>query len=130
MTRTQIPYELARRERQIMDIVFRLGKVSVADVLKELPVPPTYSAVRATMRLLEGKGLITHERQGLRYVYKPTLTLGRARISVLRHLLKNFFGGSTAEAVAALLELPDSTLTPQDVKRLKKLVQAAKEEGR
>ena len=95
---------LSRRERQIMDIVYELDQASVADVLERLPDPPSYSAVRAMLRLLEEKGHLTHEQQGARYVYRPTVSRERARRSALRHLVRTFFEGSTEGAVAALTD--------------------------
>jgi predicted transcriptional regulator len=122
--------ELGRRERQIMDAIYRLGQASVAEVRGELPDPPTYSAVRGMMRLLEEKGYLEHAQDGLRYVYKPTVARQQARVAALKHMVRTFFGGSTTDAVASLLELPDSRLSPDDLARLKKLIAAAKAEGR
>ena len=122
--------ELGRRERQIMDVVFRLGKASVAEVLKELPDPPSYSAVRGMMRLLEDKGHVRHEQDGLRYLYMPTAGQEQAQNSALRHMVRTFFGGSASAAAATLLELPDAKLTDADMARLQKLIKQAKSEGR
>ncbi|HYU16126.1 MAG TPA: BlaI/MecI/CopY family transcriptional regulator [Candidatus Acidoferrum sp.] len=122
--------ELGRRERQIMDVLFRLGRASVAEVLRELPDPPTYSAVRGMLRLLEEKGFIVHERDGLRYVYLPAGDTSQARRSALRHLVKTFFGGSGENAVAALLDLPETKLTPQERRRLLGMIRKARAEGR
>src|ERR671939_2136139 len=122
--------DLGRRERQLMDVVYRLGKASAAEVRAELPDPPSYSAVRAMLRLLEEKGLLTHEQDGLRYVYRPTVAREQARRSALRHLVKTFFGGSPAQAAAALLEMSDAKLSAEDRARLAKLVATAKTEGR
>lgn len=130
MTETPVNSELGRRERQIMDVVFRLGKASVTDVRNELPDPPTYSAVRGMMRLLEQKGYLSHEDDGLRYLYTATLKQKQARKSALKHMVHTFFGGSPTEAAAALLELNDSELSAEDVERLSKLIQKAKAEGR
>ena len=130
MTETPVNSELGRRERQIMDVVFRLGKASVTDVRNELPDPPTYSAVRGMMRLLEQKGYLSHEDDGLRYLYTATLKQRQARKSALKHMVHTFFGGSPTEAAAALLELNDSELSAEDVERLSKLIQKAKAEGR
>jgi predicted transcriptional regulator len=99
---------LARRERQIMEVVYRLGQASVADVLAQLPDPPSYSAVRAMMRLLEEKGHLRHKQQGARYVYLPIQSRETARRSALKHLVRTFFDGSAENAVAALLDLPTS----------------------
>ena len=131
MTKTpHIHSELGRRERQIMDVVFRLGRASVADVQKELPDPPTYSAVRGMMRLLEEKGHLRHEQDGLRYVYLPTAEQETAQNSALRHMVRTFFGGSASAAAATLLELPDAKLSAADVTRLQRLIKLAKSEGR
>jgi BlaI family penicillinase repressor len=125
-----IHQELGRRERQIMDVVFQLGKASVADVLNELPDPPSYSAVRGMLRLLEDKGHLRHEQEGLRYVYLPTAGQSQAQHSALRHMVRTFFGGSASAAAATLLELPDAKLSEADLARLRKLVKQAKAEGR
>jgi predicted transcriptional regulator len=130
MTDSALPHALGRRERQIMDIVYRLGKASVTDVRNELPDPPTYSAVRGMLRLLETKGYLTHEDDGLRYLYAATVKQKQARKSALKHMVRTFFGGSATEAVASLLELSDSELSPEEVARLSKLIAKAKTEGR
>src|SRR5262245_15138931 len=125
-----LPGELGRRERQIMDILFRLERATVAQVLGELPDPPTYSAVRGMLRLLEDKGFVTHERDGLRYVYLPAGDTSQARRSALRHMVKTFFNGSGESAVAALLDLPETKLTPGERQRLLSLIRKARAEGR
>lgn len=131
MTKTpHIHSELGRRERQIMDVVFRLGRASVADVQKELPDPPSYSAVRGMMRLLEDKGHLRHEQDGLRYLYTPTAGQEQAQTSALQHMVQTFFGGSASAAAATLLELPDAKLSAADVARLQRLIKTAKSEGR
>ena len=121
--------ELSRRERQIMDIVYRRGKATAADVLDDLPDPPTYSAVRAALRLLEEKGLLMHEMDGKRFVYLPTTPRTQARTTALRHLLKTFFNGSPEQVVNALIE--DSQPSPEELDRLAKLIEQARngEEG-
>ncbi|HEX8317213.1 BlaI/MecI/CopY family transcriptional regulator [Longimicrobium sp.] len=121
--------ELSRRERQIMDIVYRRGKATAADVLDDLPDPPTYSAVRAALRLLEEKGLLNHEMDGKRYVYLPTTPRTQARTTALRHLLRTFFNGSPEQVVNALIE--DSQPSPAELDRLAKLIEQARngEEG-
>jgi len=121
---------LGRRERQIMDIVFRRGRATAAEVLAELPDPPTYTAVRGMLRWLEDKGHLRHERDGLRYVYMATADPSRVRTSALRHMVKTFFGGSPEAAVTALLELSDSKLSERDRQRLAAMVRKAKAEGR
>jgi predicted transcriptional regulator len=122
--------ELGRRERQIMDAVYRLGSASVAEVRAELPDPPSYSAVRAMLNLLEAKGHLKHERDGLRYVYRPTVAQDRARRSALRHMVHTFFHGSPGEAAAALLELPEGELSDTERERLARLIERTKAEGR
>ena len=121
---------LSRRERQIMDLLFQRGKASVAEVLEGMPDPPSYSAVRAMLRVLEEKGHLQHEQDGPRYVYKPTVTRERARRSALRHLVRTFFNGSTGEAVAALLDMSDAKMSDAEVGRLARLIDQAKTEGR
>jgi BlaI family penicillinase repressor len=122
--------DLGRRERQIMDVVFRLGKASVSDVLQELPDPPSYSAVRGMLRLLEDKGHVRHEQDGLRYVYLPTAGQEQAQTSALQHMVRTFFGGSASAAATTLLELPDAKLSNGDIQRLQRLIKQAKSEGR
>ena len=121
---------LSRRERQIMDFLFSRGRASAADVLTGIPDPPSYSAVRALLRTLEEKGHVVHEEQGRAYVYKPTIGRDQARKSALKHLLKTFFGGSTEQAMAALLDLPGQKMGKDELDRLGELVERAKREGR
>lgn len=123
-------WELGRRERQIMDIVFRLGRASVSQVQSELPDPPSYSAVRAMLGFLEDKGYLRHEQDGLKYLYLPTADRNKAQTSALQHLVKTFFAGSAADAAAALMELPDTGLPEKDRSRLLQAIQKAKQEGR
>jgi predicted transcriptional regulator len=121
---------LARRERQIMDLVYRLGRASVGDVHAGLPDSPSYSTVRALLRVLETKGHLKHEVDGPRYVYVPTVTRERARESALRQIVNTFFDGSSAAAAAALLDLSDTPLDQTELKRLAAVVAQAKKEGR
>ena len=121
--------DLGRRERQIMDVVFRLGRATAAEVLAGLPDPPSYSAVRGMLRLLESKGYLRHEQDGARYVYLPTTERDEARRSALTHLLRTFFDGSRENAVAALLDLDDQPLDPAEYARLKSLLEQAREPG-
>src|ERR671919_43783 len=102
---------LARRERQIMDILFRRGRATAAEVMEELPGDPSYSTVRTQLRVLEDKGHARHEEEGLRYVYMPAVTRTAARKSALRHLVDTFFDGSAEKAVAALLGGETSRIT-------------------
>ena len=123
-------WELGRRERQIMETVFRLGRASVAKVQAELPDPPSYSAVRAMLGFLEDKGYLRHEQDGLKYVYMPRGDRNKARASALQHLVTTFFAGSAADAAAALIELPDSGLQEEERERLVQEIQRARKEGR
>jgi BlaI family transcriptional regulator, penicillinase repressor len=122
--------DLSRRERQIMDVVYRRGKATAADVQAELPDPPSYSAVRALMKVLENKGHLRHQQEGAAYVYLPTVPADSARRSAVRHLLQTFFGGSTEQAMAALLESSQAKLSPGELDRIGRLIDAAKKEGR
>ena len=117
---------LSRRERQIMDIMYRRGRATAADVLDELPDPPTYSAVRAALRLLEEKGQLKHEMDGKRFVYLPTTPRSRARTHALHHLLRTFFNGSPEQVVNALIE--DARPSPAELERLAKLIDQARRE--
>ena len=121
--------QLSRRERQIMDVVYRLGQATAAEVLAEMPEPPSYSAVRAMLRLLEEKGHVRHEQDGPRYIYLPTVNRDKARKSAMRHLVRTFFDGSTEDAVAALLQ-NDAGISDEELARLAKLIDGAKKEGR
>lgn len=122
--------ELGRRERQIMDVIYRRGKASVAEVRGDLPDPPSYSAVRAMLGFLEDKGHLRHEQEGLKYVYLPADDTTKVRASALKHMVKTFFGGSPERAVAALLEMSDTRLTEKDKQYLAQLIKKAQQEGR
>lgn len=121
--------KLSRRERQIMDIIYRLGKATAAEVMDRLPDPPSYSAVRAMLRILEEKGHLFHEQVGPRYIYKATVSRDRAKKSALKRVLDTFFEGSTTQAVAALLDMSDD-LSNNDLDRLTHIIDDAKAEGR
>ena len=121
---------LSRRERQIMDIIYRQGQATAANVLEALPDPPGYSAVRAMLRVLEEKGYLRHEHQGPRYVFLPTLPLEKARRSALKQVVHTFFDGSTEQAVAALLDDSSSKLSEGELDRLAQLIEQARKEGR
>jgi predicted transcriptional regulator len=121
---------LSRRERQIMDIIYEMREASALQVLERLPSPPSYSAVRALLRVLEQKGHLTHRQDGPRYVYAPLLAREKARRSALRDLLQTFFDNSTEDAVAALLDLTEDSLSEEDYRRLLALVRKARKEGR
>jgi len=113
-----------------MDVVYALGRANVAEVLERLPDPPSYSSVRALMRILEEKGHLRHEQDGPRYVFLPTVPAEAARKSALHHLLETFFDGSAEGAVAALLELRESELSEEEYARLAELIDKARGEGR
>lgn len=121
---------LSRRERQIMDLLFQRGRASAAEVQAGIPDAPGYSAVRAMLRTLEEKGHVTHVEEGRAYIYKPTVARDLARKSALKHMLSTFFGGSTEQAVAALLEVNGSRLSEDELDRMAALVESAKREGR
>jgi len=121
---------LSRRERQIMEIVYRLGSATSAEVLELLPDPPSYSAVRAMLRILEEKGHLTPRHDGPRYVYSPVVPRTTARQSALRSLVKTFFDGSATQAVAALLDMSESRLSGDEADQLARLIEKAKREGK
>jgi predicted transcriptional regulator len=114
-----------KRERQIMEVVYRLGRATVSDVLGELPDPPSYSSVRAMLRYLEDKGHLRHEEQGPRYVYLPTASAREVRGSALSHVVKTFFDGSVSTAMAALLD--SEPLSRDDYARLSRLLEDARQ---
>ncbi len=113
-----------------MDIVYRRGRVTVAEVLDELPDPPGYSAVRALMRILEEKGQVRHAEDGPRYVFSPTVPRARARRSALSRVVQTFFDGSTGDAVAALIDMSQPRLSEDDLARLSRVINKVREEGR
>lgn len=123
-----IPH-LSRRESQLMEIVYELGKATAAEVLERLPDPPSYSAVRAILRVLEDKGLLRHEQDGPRYVFLPTVPREAARVSALKRLVRTFFDGSAEGAVAALLELEGEDLDDEALERLRDRIERARAEG-
>jgi len=120
---------LSRRERQIVDILYTLGRATAAEVRERLPNRPSYSAVRAMLRVLEEKGHVRHEEESLRYVFRPTLPREKAKRSALKHMLATFFDGSAEQAVAALLDGSAAKLSREELNRLSKLIEKAKKEG-
>ena len=122
--------DLSRRERQIMDIVYRIGSATATEVRAALPDPPSYSAVRAMLRILEEKGHLKHEQDGPRYVFHATLPVETARRSALRGLLRTFFDNSLEEAVATLLDVSASSLSKKELDRLARMIEDARKEGR
>lgn len=121
---------LSRREREMMDVIFRMGKATAGEVMEAMADPPSYSAVRATLRILEQKGLLRHEDDGTRYVYKPTLNREKARQSALDHVLTTFFDGSVGNVVATLLERSNSDIPRDELDRIAGLIEQARKEGR
>jgi len=121
---------LSRRERQIMNVVYREGQATATEVLERLPDPPGYSAVRAMLRVLENKGHLRHVPDGTRYVYRPTVPRDRAGKPALENVLQTFFDGSAEKAVAALLDLSRSDLSEEELDRLSELIEQARTEGR
>ena len=119
---------LSRRERQIMDVIYARGQATAAEVTAALPDPPSYSAVRALLRILEQKGHLRHQQDGPRYVFLPTVSRDRARRSALRNLVKTFFDGSTAQAAAALID--QGQLSAAEFDRLAEAIDKARRENR
>ena len=120
---------LSRRERQIMDILYQRGRATGAEIHEALPEAPTYSAVRAKLRVLEEKGHVRHEEQALRYVYLPVVARDSARKSALRHMVATFFAGSVEDTVAALLDLSSANLAKSDLERISKMIEQSRKEG-
>ena len=114
--KTKLEETLSRRERQVMDILFRRGEATVAEVMGDLPDPPTYSAVRSVLRILVEKDLVSHREDGPRYVYLPAVSPNRARDEALSHVVRTFFEGSTEQAMTALLRMSDTRLRDADLR--------------
>src|SRR6516165_731479 len=128
---SQVPLSpLSRRERQIMDIVYKLGRATVGEVMERLSGEPAYSTVRAQLRVLEEKGHLRHEEHGLRYVYLPSVPRHMVRQSALKHLIDTFFEGSAGKAVAALLGKEGFKISEEELERISELVEKAKKEDR
>lgn len=123
------PNALTRRERQIMDVLYQLERATVAEVRGKLPDKPSYSTVRAQLRVLEEKGHVRHDEQGLRYVYFPRVSRDIARRSALRHLVDIFFDGSTEKVVAALLGGEASNISQEQFNRLARLIAKSRKES-
>ena len=121
---------LSRRERQIMDALYKLNAATVGEVMDLMPDPPSYSAVRATLRVLEEKGHVKHKQDGPRYLYMPTVPRDKAQSTALQHMVGTFFGGSVEQAVMALLSLPETKMTDTDLTKLAEKVREAEKEGR
>jgi predicted transcriptional regulator len=117
------PSSFSRRERQIMEVLYRRGKATAKEIQAELPEPPSYSAVRALLVILEEKGGVVHDREGRRYVYRPTVAQPRAKRGALRSVMKTFFEGSPEKLVAALLDPKDQQLSEAEIDRIKALIE-------
>ena len=127
--KAKIQETLSRRERQFLDLVYALKEATAKQVMEQLPDPPTYSAVRATLSLLEKKGHLKHRREGVTYIYLPVVAPVRARANALRHLMQTFFSGSPMETVATLLEQESRQLTDEDFDHLERLIEEARSRG-
>ena len=121
---------LSRRERQIMDLLYRSGRATVAEIQQALPSPPSYSATRAMLRILEEKGHIRHEEDGPRYVFTPKLSRDSARKSALRHMVQTFFEGSAAKLVSTLVSEDAGRMSTEELSLLAKLIEKARKEGK
>ena len=122
--------KLGSRERQIMEVVYRLGRATVAEVLAQIEDPPSYSAVRAMLRILEDKGHLRHVQDGPRYLYLPVVSGDRARRSILQDVVKRLFDNSTEKAVAALLESSSTRMSDAELERLQRLIDSSRRKGR
>ena len=121
--------QLGRRERQIMEIIYKLGRANAAEVLADIPDPPTYTAIRGMLRLLESKGYLRHEQDGPRYVYSPTADPDRVSKSALKHLVKTFFDDSASSAVAAMVGVYENDLSEADLDALQLVIEKARSKG-
>jgi predicted transcriptional regulator len=121
--------DLSRRERQILDILYQRGQATAADVQAALPEPPSYSAVRALLRILEEKGHVRHEQDGPRYVFLPTVARDNAQRSAMRHMLQTFFDGSAEQAISALLDDSSAKLSSAELDRLARMIDTARKSG-
>jgi predicted transcriptional regulator len=121
--------KLSRRERQIMDVLYERGKASAAEILSSLPDPPSYSAVRALIKVLEDKGHVKHQEDGPRYVFTPSVPRSKARRSAVKHLLQTFFDDSAGEAVASLLGASAGKLKPEELDKIEELIAKARKES-
>ena len=124
------PHELSRRERQIMDIIHARQEASAAEVMEAMDDPPTYSAVRALLAVLVRKGLVEHREEGRKYIYRPTTPSHEVGRTALDRVMHTFFDGSVEKALAALLDSRDSDLSPDELDRLRALIDQARKEGR
>ena len=124
------PSALSRRESQVMDILHRRSGATVAEIMADLPDPPTYSAVRSVLRILGEKELIKHREDGPRYIYYPAQSTETAREDMLAHVVRTYFGDSPEQAMTALLRMSDADMSDDDVKRLRAIIGRARQSGR
>ena len=122
--------QLSRRERQIMDILYQRGKASASEVREAMEDAPSYSAVRAMLRVLEDKGHARHQAEGLRYVYVPVVAHEQAKRSAVKHLMSTFFNDSPEQIVAALLDVSSTRLTREELDRMAAMIEKARKEGK
>jgi predicted transcriptional regulator len=130
MTKPSWDQKLSRRERQVIEILLSAGESTASEIHRRLPAPPGYSAVRALLRVMEEKGVLTHTTDGPRYVYKPTIAPAKARQSLLKQILENFFGGSREQLVAALLNPGSDRISDEELDRLAARIEEARQAGR
>ena len=130
MSKSNSAADLSRRERQIMDVIYRMGKATAVDVTEQIPDPPGNATVRKLLRILEEKGHLRHERDGSRFVYSPTVSKEAARESAMSHMLDTFFRGSAARAVIALLDQSDDELSESEREQISELIERSRREGR
>ena len=131
MKRKDPQLDLSRRERQIMDVIYRRGSATATDITAELPDPPTSTAVRTMLKILEDKGHIAHTRDGMRYVYRAVVDRDKARESVITHVVRTFFNGSAEQAMATLIDKSGPELTDDELSRLAAMIEKArKRQGR
>jgi len=121
--------DLSRRERQIMDIIYSKGSATAAEVQEQIPDPPSYSSVRALLKVLEEKGFLRHKQQGPRYVFTPTVKRDRAKTTALKHVMQTFFDNSAEDVVAALMDISGTELSDDEYRRLDSLIKQARRKG-
>ena len=129
MSRKQLN-QLSRRERQIVDILYRQGEAAVAEVLKAIPDPPSYSTVRALLAVLEEKGYVRHRQQGRQYLYSPTVSRNQASRTALKHVVQTFFDDSVEDVVAALMSLKSTRISAEEYERLSRLIEVKRRKGK
>jgi len=129
MAKNLAPTDLSRRERQVLDALYRAGRATCAEVQRAMTDPPSYSAVRTFLRILEDKKIVRHEQDGARYVYIPVVKKEQASRSALRHVLNTFFGGSATQAISALLDEDSRNLSEEEWQRLSVMIGQARKEG-